>query len=262
MTGIPPESLSTESRLNMLFVAGDELPRAIEPRLDRIEMAKALVGHARRHFEYFQAHTDQLLARKNPTTGGIEVTIRRAMPLTSEGELTLEMEVKHCVEDLRSALEYLAMEVYEECCCLDETGREDHIHREVTFPIPSLGMSAEEYLSKVRGTFPNLQTTSTEVFALLAACHRFAHGNEVWLDTLHSAWSELKHRRLGRASKPMKVVVAGMNLANAPSVDVFYFPGTTRAIDPNLGAAFREIEPLVTAVGASLRSKRPPRPTG
>jgi hypothetical protein len=237
--------------MSMLFVDLGDRPRPVEPTLDRLAMARALVSHARLHFDFFQSHTDRLLAERSPESGVVTIRIVRAAALPPGNEFALEMELKHSVEDLRSALEYAAMEVYERWCCGRDLGAEPHVHRNVTFPIPELGSSREAYSAKVDSIFAGLRAARSNVFDLIVAFHRFAGENVVWLDTIHSAWSEVKHRRLGRSEKPMKVMIPGMDLAAAPSVQIFYFPGTTRAVDPNLSAAIKEIGEFLASLASA-----------
>jgi hypothetical protein len=239
----------------MLFIAGGERPKPVEPRIDRLAMAAALVSHAKQHFETFAANTDRVLAKKSPETGHLEITLVNVAPLTGQQELALDIEVKHCVEDLRSALEYASMQIYESFCCSEPEGAEVHVHRRVTFPIPEMNTTEEAFVSKIASVFPALQSRNPDVFNLLLGFRRYASGSEVWIDTLHSAWSEVKHRRLGRDAKPMRVMVAGMDPASAPSVVLYYFPGTTRGVDPNLGSAIREIGSFISTLSGALEAR-------
>jgi hypothetical protein len=236
----------------MLFIAGGERPKPVEPKMDRLAMAATLVSHATRHFDTFTANTDRILTKQSPETGHLEITLVHVAPLTAEQELALDIEVKHCVEDLRSALEYAAMQIYERFCCSEPEGIEAHVHRQVTFPVPEMNATEEGFATKIESVFPELRTRKPDIFNLVMDFRRYASGNEVWIDTLHSAWSEVKHRRLGRDAKPMRVVVPGMVPESAPSVTLHYFPGTTRAVDPNLGAAIRGIGSFISALTDAL----------
>jgi len=238
--------------MNLLFVDLGDRPRPVEPTFDRLAMARTLVTHARGHFEFFQAHTDRLLSEPGAKPKTIVVRILHAAPLPPGNDFALEMEIKHCVEDLRSALEYAAMEVYERCCCRREKEGEAHVHTNVTFPIPEIGHPLEEYSAKVEAMFPRLKEDRSDLFGLIVGFHRFAGDKVVWLDTLHTAWSEVKHRRLGRDGKPMKVMIPGIDRDKAPSLQLYYFPGTTRAVDPNLHAAIKEIGDFLTSLTAAL----------
>lgn len=242
----------------MLFIGGGERPKPVEPILDRLAMASALVSHAERHFDTFRANTDRILTKRDPATGSLSVTLVHAAPLTPLQELSLDIEVKHCVEDLRSALEYAALEIYERFCCQEPKGEAPHIHRNVTFPVPELETTEEAFSGKIESMFPELRTNRLDVFDLIVRFRNFVSGQEVWMDTLHSAWSEVKHRRLGRDAKPVKVVLAGSNRENAPSVTLYYFPGTTRGVDSNLAGAIREIKSFLASLAAALKAPNGP----
>jgi len=236
----------------MLFVDGGERPKPLEPTTGRIAMARGIVTHAGHHLDVFQANTDRVLWGVSPTTGRAGVTLVHVSPLSPENELALDIEVKHAIEDLHSALEYAAMEVYERLCCRRPEGDEHPVHTNIAFPIPDLNSTPTAYAEKINAIFPGLRERNEDVFGLILGFRQFACGNQVWLDTLHSAWSEVKHRRLGRDVKPMAILTSGQDPATAPSIRLYYFPGTTRSVYANLFTAMTEISKFLEQLEKSL----------
>jgi len=237
-----------------LDFGGEPKPR--EPDPSGYEMALAAVTHARSHLNFVMEHTSQLLFRRISADNRVEVVQRRPKPLPEDQPLALEIETKHCVEDLMSALEYLAMEIYERACCNDTVHARPHIHKGVSFPIPSLNSTAEDYSARIEERFPQLRAKRPDVFEVLLNSRQFSSGDTVWLDTISTTWPEVKHRRLSRpGTKPMRVhfgTPAG--LVEGPTLDVEYFPGTRRGIVPNLTAAIFGVGILVKQISALLPS--------
>jgi hypothetical protein len=226
------------------------LPEPVRPDMDRFEMALYLVGHARRHFEDFSAHTRdlQFSTVDNPAGGKVMiVSPREATPVAPGDELALEAEVKHCVEDLRSALEYVAMEIYERACCSQSHESEAHDHESVTFPVPHPGEGETRTADRIQSIFPGLARTFPDTFQLLFECRELVSSPTVWLDTVHSAWTRNKHHRLSRVTiKDLTVNIGTTNgLVTLPPLPVHYFPGTTCAVKPNLSAALVGVDKIV-----------------
>jgi hypothetical protein len=237
-----------------------ETPRPAGEELDRLSMALTLLMHARHHVAFIQEHTPSIMS--NNEGGRVTFFHRPAAPLPADEPLALEVETKHCVEDLMSALEYVAMEIYERVCCDDARGAEPHFHPRVSFPVPPLNAGPGVYAEKIEEKLPGLSARRRDLFDLLVSFGRYARDPEVWLDTIATAWPELKHRRLARAGKkPAKVhVQTADGMVDLPDWELYYFPGTSRAVVPNLFHAIEGIEGLSRSV-AQLLSQSPPPPT-
>jgi hypothetical protein len=226
------------------------LPQPAGPDLDRFEMALYLVGHARRHFEEFSAHTRDLrFATVDDPAGGkiMVISPKEATPVTPGDELALEAEVKHCVEDLRSALEYVAMEIYERACCSLSSAPGSHDHESVAFPVPRPGEAEARTSDRIQSIFPGLARTFPDTFQLLFSCRELVSDPTVWLNTVHSAWTRTKHHRLSRVTiKDLTVNIGTANgLVTLPPLPVHYFPGTTCAVKPNLSSALGGVDRIV-----------------
>ena len=229
-------------------------PKASEPDPTGYEMALAAIAHAQSHLNFVMEHTSQLFIRNDSANKRMDVIRRNPVPMPADQPLALEMEIKNCVEDLMSALEYLAMEIYETVCCDDTQHEKPHVHKSVNFPIPLLDSTAEDFSARIEEKLPQLRARRPDVFEVILDCRHFSSGSMVWLDTISTTWPEVKHRRLSRTTtKAMKVHFGTPDgLAEGPEVDVQYFPGTTRGIVANLSAAILCIGALVKHVSTLL----------
>lgn len=235
---------SEERKVSLLWIDGGSKPELTSPNLDRWAMGQTLVRHARKHFEFFEQHTPGFGARVDSETKAIVPVVWDGTPLPASDILLLELEVKHAVEDLRSALEYLAMEVFERMCC-QSSDPQPHVHREVTFPVPTPAETADEFAEKIERILPGLRSANKPIFDLVLGCRSYVVGENVWLDTINNSWMEVKHRRLASSTKPMKILVPGTDPAVAPEVKILYFPGTSRAVSPNLSKAIDGVQSLL-----------------
>ena len=110
----------------------------------------------------------------------------------SDKSLDLRVPVKNLMENLRSALDYMAHDIYE-CCCqaeLKSSGKKEP--RNIYFPY---GLTEEDFKSGVGRSFPNLEKYSSGVYKLLESIQPFKYGNN-WLYDLCSITNEKKHDRL------------------------------------------------------------------
>ena len=212
------------------------------------------MAHARVHFDFIQRNSDGIHLRPDPDNPkGVHLIIRKAKSKPLAEELLVELEVKHTIESLRSALEYLAFEIFEKLCCEDPSAQ-PHRHTNVFFPVPRADEGVEEFGTKLDGVFPGLRTEAPDAFGLLIGMRANVSGENVWLDTLHSGWNEMKHRRLASSSKPMAVAVAGFDSDKIPPVVVRVLPDTSHAVLPNLRGALDGVTKFIAEAKAALLS--------
>jgi hypothetical protein len=106
--------------------------------------------------------------------------------------LDLRVSVKNLMENLRSALDYMAHDVYESCCQAARlaSGRPDP--RNIYFPY---GRSEADFRSGVGSSLPGLDTLAPDVYSLIASIQPYQDGDN-WLYNLCSILNEKKHDRL------------------------------------------------------------------
>jgi len=167
-----------------------------------------------------RAAADQLLTIE----GGYERALR-------DESLDLRVPVKNLMENLRSALDYMAHDIYESCCKAGRTasGRSDP--KNIYFPY---GQQEEDFRSGLGASLPGLQAAAPKVYDLLIAIQPFRCADS-WLHDLCSILNTKKHDHLTpqvRQEAETHTVEgpAGsvMIPVNNPSIQVSSLPGTVQ----------------------------------
>ncbi len=106
--------------------------------------------------------------------------------------LDLRVQVKNMMENLRSALDYMAHDIYESFCKSIRlaAGKPDPCN--IYFPYAK---SEQDFNSRINSTLPGLQSQSSVVFNLLHSIQPFKCNN-TWLYDLCSVLNKNKHERL------------------------------------------------------------------
>lgn len=106
--------------------------------------------------------------------------------------LDLRVPVKNLVENLRSALDYMAQDIYETCCRAARTASGKPDPNKVYFPY---GRNEADFKSGVGSSLPGIQTQAPEIYKLIRGLQPFQCGDN-WLCDLCSIVNENKHKRL------------------------------------------------------------------
>lgn len=106
--------------------------------------------------------------------------------------LDLRVPVKNLMENLRSALDYMAHDIYEACCQAPRAASGQPDPRNVYFPY---GRTEADFRSGVGSSLPGLSTHAPVVYNLLLSIQPFRCGDK-WLYDLCSILNEKKHDRL------------------------------------------------------------------
>lgn len=148
----------------------------------RIEIAGILVRHSAVHQAQFWAEL-----RRLPEVAALSPD--QAM----ERGLFWSFELRHAIEDLRSALEYAAYDAYERFVCIGH--QPTWVHRYVTFPIAG---SLAAFTKKMSPTAKNepwsFRDRGPKIEAVFASAQPFTAPGDSWLSELHELWNEGKHR--------------------------------------------------------------------
>ncbi len=105
--------------------------------------------------------------------------------------LDLRIPVKNLMENLRSALDYMAHDIYDSCCRVGQTAGRKQAPK-VYFPF---GRDDASFKSSLGSSLPGLQTQAPAVHNLILAMQPFQCGDD-WLCDLCSIVNENKHNRL------------------------------------------------------------------
>lgn len=163
----------------------------IGPQLTRIQVAEALVRHARWHVE----HVDSSLPagfwvlRELRESGQLEVVAveRRERPVEGGEAIYWNFEIRHAIDDLRSALEYCAADAFAR-----SSGEGTPGYDNVAFPVCQ---SQTDFDGWIKGRLPRLRQVYPKVVDVMQTAQPYADPSKNWwLEELHHLWNEGKHR--------------------------------------------------------------------
>ena len=149
---------------------------------------------------------------------------------------SLQIDVKNFMENLRSALDYMAHDIYEVIIKLerDKTGA-----KEIYFPY---GKTENDFKSGLGSSLPNLQSLNPNIFALIEAIQPHKC-NDAWLYEFCRIVNEKKHNMLSPQTKTERQTMT----ASAGGVSV-----TTPINSPNF-SIHQEQNIQVTLGGVPVR---------
>ena len=106
--------------------------------------------------------------------------------------LDLRVPVKNVMENLRSALDYMAHDIYEVCCQPKRAANGLPDPKNIYFPY---GRTEDDFKSRAGSSLPGIDTASPPVYKLLVSIQPFTCGDD-WLYQMCSILNEKKHDRL------------------------------------------------------------------
>jgi len=137
--------------------------------------------------------------RKNDTAVILDAAIEQHKLIVASYEsalrnksLDLRVPVKNVMENFRSALDYMAHDIYEACCKPTRMASGLPDPQNIYFPY---GQTEREFKSGVGSSLPGLATASPAVYELLVSIQPFACSDN-WLYGLCLILNENKHDRL------------------------------------------------------------------
>lgn len=141
--------------------------------ITRFEMAEALVEKAKRQRSAIGDHGD--LYEEALLTGVVSVE--------------LKIIVKEIFDHLRSALDYCAREICDQC----SSGRPPKV---VYFPIVSKSFQRSDFKSRVGKLMPGVLDSRPDLLAALESFQPFASSDNNWIADFASLCNENKHEQL------------------------------------------------------------------
>src|SRR5512145_502440 len=91
--------------------------------------------------------------------------------------LDLRVPVKNLMENLRSALDYMAHDIYESCCQAARTASGQPDPKNIYFPY---GKTEADFKAGVGSSLPSLATLAPDIYKILLSIQPFACGDS-WL---------------------------------------------------------------------------------
>lgn len=102
-------------------------------------------------------------------------------------ETDINIEIKHILEDMRSILDYIAVDIYKKYC--------NNIPKKIYFIYSRVGENETQYLTKMNKNFPGLYDKYPYIYKLLSNVQSF-NDNSNWLVKLNDLTNEVKHNNL------------------------------------------------------------------
>lgn len=113
-------------------------------------------------------------------------------------DLSLQVQIKNILENLRSALDYVAVKIYDKCSSSKAASK-------IYFPIARKGAKGSDFVSIVEKNIPDCLKTRPDLVKLLESFQEFTNPNNDWLPDLATLCNENKHVQLTPQTKTEKV---------------------------------------------------------
>jgi len=169
--------------------------------------------------------------------------------------LDLRVPVKNLMENLRSALDYMAHDIYESCCQSARTASGQPDPRNIYFPY---GKTEADFKAVVGSSLPDLATFAPDIYKILLSIQPFVCG-DTWLCDLCIILNEKKHDHLKaqERSESKTYTVESQHGSvtipvNNPNIKVTSMPGAVKIF--GVPAEFRE-DGIHTAPSNVLKHK-------
>lgn len=170
--------------------------------------------------------------------------------------LDFRVPVKNLVENLRSALDYMAHDIYESCCQTAQVTSGKPEPHNIYFPY---GRTEADFKSAVGSSLPALSSLAPNAYDLVASIQPF-RCSDTWLCNLCSILNEKKHDQLTpqiRSETVTHTVSSGFGSVtipvNDPSVRIRSLPGAVKIF--GVPAQFTD-DGIQTAPSDSLKHQR------
>lgn len=103
-------------------------------------------------------------------------------------EVNINIDIKHILEDMRTILDYIAVDIYNKYC-----GPRNY--KKIYFLYTKNGEDEQSYISKINRNFPNLYGNHYDLYKELSNVQSFSDNTD-WLIKLESLTNEVKHNEL------------------------------------------------------------------
>ena len=170
--------------------------------------------------------------------------------------LDLRVPVKNLMENLRSALDYMAHDIYESCCKSPRAASGQSDPKNIYFPY---GQTEADFKARAESSLPGLASNAPNVYKMLLSIQPFFCGDS-WLYDLCVILNEKKHDRLKaqERSESETYTVESQHGSvtipvNNPNIKVTSLPGAVKIF--GVPAEFRE-DGIHTAPSDKLKHTR------
>jgi hypothetical protein len=200
-----------------------------------------------------KSDVDAILIAATQQYNSIRKDYERAL---QDKSLDLRVPVKNLMENLRSALDYMAHDIYESCCQSERTSNGQPDPKNVYFPY---GKTEADFKAGVGSSLPGLAILAPDIYKILLSVQPFVCG-DTWLCDLCVILNEKKHDRLKaqeRSENETYTVESQYGSVtipvNNPNIKVTSLPGAVKIF--GVPAEFRK-DGIHTASSDTLKHKR------
>lgn len=141
-------------------------------------------------------HIQALVDTAQTSLGDVKALYEKSLS-AQHLEPTLLIRIKNLLENLRSALDYLAREVFD-LYCTQPSGKR---RIDVYFPILKKSASITDFHAFMNGRFPGLQQAKPELYSKLEGYQYFASADNEWLLQFNELCQENKHEQLATQTR-------------------------------------------------------------
>lgn len=108
--------------------------------------------------------------------------------ITKENETEINIDVKHIVEDIRSTLDYIAVDIHKKYCNTHKTSK-------IYFQYSDAPNDEKDFINRIKKNFPGLYENHNSIYLVLAK-EQWFYDNSKWLIKLQELAREVKHNGL------------------------------------------------------------------
>jgi hypothetical protein len=158
-------------------------------------MARELVRHADHHHNVALSRLPGFtVVPADDDASGYRVVATAPELRSDASPFDFNLEIRHLVDDLRSALEFCTYDAHERFCS-HLAGDNESVHRLVNFPVTRLGQGEGEFQRQLDlEKLGDLRSSRPAMIDVLRSAQPYASANGPWLPNLQVLWNEGKHR--------------------------------------------------------------------
>ena len=161
----------------------------------RIDMARELIRHADTHRKTMTTFVPQYELVPDGVFHRLVIHPPMATPVNPSG-LDFNLEARHLIDDLRSALEFCAYDAHERFCQPSGAPAPAY-YRNVNFPVVRKDQGPADFDRVLdKEELGDLRTRRPDAVDVIRRAQHFLSPQGDWLPKLQELWNEAKHRSL------------------------------------------------------------------
>lgn len=139
---------------------------------------------------------DALLAQADRGLAEVEALYKKSLA-AQRLDAALLIQIKNLLENLRSAFDYAAREIFDRFCASAAAGKDMAVY----FPILRATATAKDFAAMMNGRLPGLDKSSLVLYALLEKYQVYASKANEWLVQFNELCQENKHEQFSAQTR-------------------------------------------------------------